>query len=208
MKVFLTTERRSDAEIVGEIVKEIARSESAAEITEAEVNVMIDFLRRETQRSLPREGYKKENLKYVAAVRRWIDEGHTLMAACPHGLSFHVLLEAEDERLFSEQEAFNYLSEMLDRLRRGCDWVEKNGYGVHRNLGYRQLEAAYAARDLLEPRGVPVKYSSPTSTYCSVARLLYEAMTGQAAGDGAEIARACKTAALDRRPVIDIGTEK
>lgn len=207
MKAQTVTEKRSDEEIVREIVKEIARSAGSGVITEAEVKVMIDFLRRNEQ-FLPYDGYKKDNLRYTAKVRKWVNDGERLMAEHPHGLNFHVLLETEDERLLSEREAFNYLTTMLDRLRLGCDWVEKNGYGKHRGSGHRQLEAAYAARDMLEPRGLPIAYSSPNSPYCSVARLLYEAMIGHAPKDGAEIARACKTAAQDPRLVIDIGTEK
>jgi hypothetical protein len=56
-------------------VKEIARNSGT--VTEVDVNAMIDFLRRVDQKSLPYQGDKKDNLKYVAAVRRWIAEGDT-----------------------------------------------------------------------------------------------------------------------------------
>jgi hypothetical protein len=195
-------------EIAKEIVKEIVRNTGSAKVTEVEVNVMIDFLREMKQESLPYRGYRRDNMEYAAKVRKWIEEGERLMPGC-HGVSFYFLFEPElqeDEDPVSSYnrgvEAYDRFSAMLSRLKQGCDWIIENKYGEHRSSGYQQLEAAYAARDLLEPHGVPISYSSPTSTYRSVARLLYEAMTGHSAADGADIERACEIAARDRAIVI------
>src|SRR5262249_23202602 len=96
---------------------------------------------------------------------------------------------------------------IFDDMRRNCEWIIKERVGEHGNAGQKQVHAAWVAIDLMEQHGLPLTYSSETSVYRAVARLIFEAMTGVASKNGADIARACKSVALEHNEELALDAE-
>ena len=89
------------------------------------------------------------------------------------------------------------LMEILATMRRRCGWVVDHRVGEHRATGFQQERAAIAAGELMENCGLPLTYSLPSSPYCRVASLFFEAMTGTFEAD---LERACRKVA--QGPII------
>jgi hypothetical protein len=197
------------AEITKEIVKEIRKA--GTEATDADVYVLVEAVSLLKQYP-PLNGYRKDNAKYAAKFIKWIEEGERLMKAHPEGFNFNFLFAPDpvpgESALSVMQRAaqrYEATSSVLARLRERCRWIISNKFGEHRSAGYQQERAAIASRELMERLRLPLAYSSSTSTYRSVARLLYQAMLGREPEDGEDIERACE--AVARGPEIVTATE-
>jgi hypothetical protein len=189
-------------QIAKEIVKQIKRVKPAADVGEQEILDRIDTARRKNQSF----GSRKRNKEYAKEALDWVKAGQRLLTprqdTMPPGmlfLNFSAFKIAEQHEVFTDEEKHRPTLEMiLTRMQQQCEILINSEIGDHGNAGRLQLQAAYAAIWLMDQYGLPVTYSSETAVYRTVARLLFEAMTGQTSEDGADIARACKKAALER----------
>jgi hypothetical protein len=90
-----------------------------------------------------------------------------------------------------------FLLAQLDWLRAQCDQIIGIKLGTHEALDQRKLDAAIAARELLEfvavvtARKLPLSWGHRTSKYCKLASLFFEAATGE---PDADLRRQCETA--------------
>ena len=106
-------------------------------------------------------------------------------------------------------DTLNSLNKILGNMRIVCAALVKKKYGLHPNSGRNQDIAAAAAIKLMERCGLShFAYSSETSVFCEIARLCFEAITGE---HGVNIARACRDAVQERNAKLaaelSIGTE-
>jgi hypothetical protein len=204
-------ERRSPDEITAEIL-EIVRAKPGDHIQNLVRRAVAAASFSTSREGPPFSGFRGENLEYAKSLRKWIcagigdngDKG-SLVKKTPSATVFFGLWSRKGEvsapdavtRAFSRQ---NSLIDALKELRARCDVIIEEGPGVHKNVGHRQISAARLSRELMEGCGFEIAYSSPTSPYCKVARLIYELLTGEYDQD---LERACETVA--RRPAT--GTE-
>jgi hypothetical protein len=178
-------------EIAREIVKEIKRAKPFADVSESEIYNRVEKFRAFRLQPVLR----KHSAKYAADIFKWIDEGEKLLISRRRPF---LIYEAQGRRLK------DIFADMREQCRR------HRGFGVHGNAGHIQEEAASFASNLLLDHGLPLTYSSETSTFRKIARLFFEARVGTAA-NGADIARACRIIALDWKASArfkqSIGTE-
>lgn len=200
------TERARD-EITNGILKAIR--DAGAEASEREVNLLVEAVREQGQKP-PLNGYRKANGEYAKKLNKWLEDGERLVKAHPDNFNFHFVFsptptagESMPSLMHRAEERYDFFLAILVQMRRQCEWIIENKFGEHGHAGYQQERAATAARELMERHRLPLAYSSPTSTYRSVARLFYQAMMGEA--DGEDIERACEVVA--RGPAIVIATE-
>jgi hypothetical protein len=175
----------TDSKKVGEIVKEIKRANPAANVSEAKVLSTIEFF----SASDVGLGLRKKNKKYAEEVIEWIRAGERLLTCRTDTIS--------PIYLFSNPETKLSVEIALADMRQHCESILKHKVGEHGNAGREQINAAWFAVELMERYGLPLTYSSETSVYRTVARLIFEAKAGQASESGGDIARACKSVALE-----------
>ena len=97
--------------------------------------------------------------------------------------------------LIAGRQQLRSLKDVLAGMREECDLIIEMKVGAHGNHGHEQQRAAWASGDLMDQHGLKWGYSSESSPFCTVARLLFEAMTGRY---DENIARACRVVARDR----------
>jgi hypothetical protein len=157
----------------------------------------------------PLGGWRKDNTEFAEKLRAWVNEGEQILAAPPEGFNPHTLfvpeLQSLDETIeqtaarYSQAQACSELfTAILALLRQRCDRMIDRQDGEHRSAGYQAERAALAAEGLMEACGLPLAYASPTSPYCRVASLFYEAATGEY---GRNLERACEAMARGARKV-------
>jgi hypothetical protein len=199
-------------QIAKEIVKQIKRANPAADVNESDVLDTIDRAPRKN-RSL---GLRKRNKEYFNEALDWIRTGERLLTLRDDDVVHPVFLFVEHSALeialqygvvIDDRKHRQALQVILNDMRQNCEILIDSKVGDHGNAGRAQQQAAYAAIWLMERHGLPVTYSSETAVYRVVARLLFEAMTGQTSEDGADIARACKDAALQRNAELKFEIE-
>jgi hypothetical protein len=148
---------------------------------------------------------RKANSNYAQALLEWIDQGEKLLSDAPRGFNALTLFAEEERETYDAimqkrwdaiygmtQRAdtrWNYLVELLAKLRAHCDRIVRLQLGRHGGTGYQQERAALAAALLMKRCGLPLTYSNAGSEYCRVASEFYEEMTGQSEQD---IRRACE----------------
>jgi hypothetical protein len=185
------TEARTAIDIAKEIISEIRKVSSAVDESETDVYHIIMGLRRLAPLA-PFKGYRRENTEYAAKLIEWVKKGQALLAASPQGAPPEVFFIDVPE--LGENRAIHFAA-ILNAMRERCEWVVQTKHGVHGNSGYQQERAAIIARGLMEKHGLPLAYSSPTSTYRKVARMFLEAMTEDASASAEDIERACEVVA-------------
>lgn len=188
------TKARTAIDIAKEIISEIRKVSPAIDESETDVCYIIMGLRRLSPLA-PFKGYRRENTNYAAKLIEWIKEGQALLANAAAssqgvlpGIFFIDVPELGENRA-------SHFAGILDAMRLRCEWVVQTKIGVHGNSGYQQERAAIIARGLMEKHGLPLAYSSPTSTYRKVARMFLEAMTEHASASAEDIERACEVVA-------------
>ena len=137
---------------------------------------------------------------------KWIDDGLKLLAGRAEAFPPSMLFRQEtDEPIISVYDKYGVviagrrqlrsLKDVLAGMREECDLIIEMKVGAHGNHGHEQQRAAWASGDLMDQHGLKWGYSSESSPFCTVARLLFEAMTGRY---DENIARACRDVARDR----------
>ena len=194
---------RSQEEIVREIVGVIKKELPTAAVDETYIRDEIDRLRTPCN---PRGEYRKQNANYAKDVMKWIDDGLKLLAgradAFPPALLFRqeqtkesiIPIYKEYGMVITDRQQLRSLKDVLAGMREECDRIIEMKVGAHGNLGHEQHRAAWASGDLMDQHGLGWAYSSESSPFCTVARLLFEAMTGRYDED---IARACRFVAFE-----------
>jgi hypothetical protein len=191
---------------VAEIVTDIAKALGTGPESKAWIQDFVEAVAGSpTIEFAPMEGNRKANKAYAREIIRWINEGQKLIAGVPETI-FLALFCHEQNAPLNSPEAMEALTgpalakhakftAWLANLRARCEWVIQKNIGEHGHAGSVQKQAAIAAINLCEKFGRPLAWSSPTSAYRTVARLLYEAMTGEY---DKNIERACELMASRR----------
>jgi hypothetical protein len=209
--------KRSDGEIVDDILKVagergIVIGDRRIKSVKPFVLKLIDCLRAELP---PFTGNRKINAEYARDLRKQIDKLQKILRRPPKPLPavlfapemFFRLAELQGSMLGINPQTRGYLSRtptrlavlllQLDWLRAQCDQIIGIKLGTHEALEQRKLDAAIAARELLEfvavvtARKLPLSWGHRTSKYCKLAALFFEAATGEY---GADLRRQCETA--------------
>ena len=207
---------RSQQEIVREIVKVIKKARPTAAVDETYIRDEVDSLRTPCD---PSRIYRKQNANYAKDVIKWIDDGLKLLAGRAEAFPPSMLFRQEtDEPIISARyrrylilagfpahekygvviagrRQLRSLKDVLAGMREECDLIIEMKVGAHGNHGHEQQRAARASGDLMDQHRLKWGYSSESSPFCTVARLLFEAMTGRY---DESIARACRDVARDR----------
>ena len=201
------------------IVKELRNagvSDPRTELIERRVNQLIEILRELKPHGPPR-GNRKANRDHAKKLISSIDQCEQLLADYPENFPLNFLFtrlptslfvadtEAVEDRaeavyLEAERRRFDFVVFLRD-MRKKCERIIEHRLGEHGRSGYQQERAAMASRELLEPFGIPLHPTSPTSAYRTIARLFLEATTGTCSADGADIQRACEAVARLPRSV-------
>jgi hypothetical protein len=148
----------------------------------------------------PTVGNRKINEEYARKLRKWVDDGERLFRSLPESFDVSLLFAPETGPLhLPEQvermaqlatENYESLRAGLTALHRRCSLIIRDKrLGEHGSAGWRQEQAARAARKICMLSGQPLAWSSPTSAYRKVASYFYEAMTGLS---GQDMVRACR----------------
>jgi hypothetical protein len=192
-------------QIAKEIVKQIKRAKPTADLSEAEVLDTVD----RWQRPDLSPGLRKQNKKYAEEVIEWIKTGERLLTPRRDTVRPSYFFSDWNELLLQKNALVRMrsLKKIFDDMRRQCEWIIEQKIGEHGNAGQEQVRAAWAAVDLMERHGLPLAYSSENSAYRTVARLLFEAMTGRTSKNGADIARACKSVVLEHNEELALDAE-
>jgi hypothetical protein len=183
-------------DIAREILMEIRRANPAAAATEEKISDIIKKLRRPRP---PYVGYRRQNRKYAEDVIKWIEKGEKLLLE--HHDTIHpelLFCQGFNEGSFvadEDRKRLQQLKDILDSMRRQCSLIVNSKFGKHGNAGQDQERAAWAAAGLIMDAGLPLTYTSESSAYCTVALLLFKAMTGKESGNGSHIMKACRAIA-------------
>lgn len=182
-----------------EIARDVAGELKAAHVQVSEIDV-ADVIRgmRKLFPLPPFIGYRRDNVQFAKKWIKWIESGQSLLADGEDGNSEFILAPVTQKRDGSSTKAFEEL--LLDMKNRASRIIEEKP-GVHGLAGYQQERAATVARGFMDAHGLPLAYSSPTSTYRAVARLLLEGMMEQGSDGGEDIERACEVVAKRPAPV-------
>jgi hypothetical protein len=185
------------SEIISEIISEIRKQVPTA--SEAEISDIIKNQRLIKKNLQLSRGYREQNKKYAKAVSNWIEKGEGLLSK-HHGTIDPALLFGQGfEGLFfitdENEKHLQQLKDTLGSMQQQCNLIVSSKFGIHRNEGLDQNRAAWAAAHLMLDHGLPLTYSSEISDYCTVASLLFEAMTGKESGNGSHIMKACRMVA-------------
>jgi hypothetical protein len=179
-----------------EIVAEIARKLDANPMIVRDALEASRFL----QNFGPLAGNRKANEEFARSVLKWVDDGQKLFAELPKkkGTLLDMLFGGHSQRVDLQASAkpakqldrleavgtraeagYKILTGLLDMLRLRCEWIIEERIGRHGSAGHLQEVAAITARALCEKYDKPLAWSSPTTVYRSITRLIYEAMTGE-----------------------------
>jgi len=201
--------RRDTNDIVAAIVEECGDPS-----IEGHVRALIDGLRTETP---PLFGNRKVNEEFADKLRRRINRVEAALKVVPEGFPLLVLFAPEaflpfyllgqfpagqgataeiaegliDTAMEQTQKRLERLQQDLATLRARCDQVIALGLGEHGSAGYPQERAALCSREIMDRCGLPLT-CSPTSKYCKVASLFFEAMTGE---ENRDMRRPCESMA-------------
>jgi hypothetical protein len=197
----------ADKDIARRIIAAIKEAKPDATVSEAEVCDTIDWLKKAHS---PLFKYRDPNKEYAADWIKCIDKMLSLMNGRPDAIKPHQLFRPSIRTmnkggfptLTDGSENIRHLQNFLSELRDQCQWVIDSKIGVHRNYGYDQEQAAWAAAGLLGKHELLLTYSSDTNVFRVVAGLLYEAKSGHDSKDGVDIRRACQ-AVIQRRQFED-----
>jgi hypothetical protein len=193
-------------EIAREIVKQIKHADPDADVTEAHVLDTINrWINRWRRRDLD-SGLRKQNKKYAEEVIEWIKMGERLLIPRRDTVRPDYFFLDWDARR-SAVVRMQSLEIIFGYMRGQAEWIIKQRVGEHGNAGQAQLVAAEVALSLMEQHDLPLTYSSETSVYRTVARLIFEAMTGRVSKNGADIARACKYKVLEHNEELAADAE-
>jgi hypothetical protein len=204
----LPSDRRSDKEIIADIIKRAGYPP-----IEAFVRRLISDLRV----PLPSfTGNQRRNAEYAEELGKQVNELERLLRKHPNWFLPSALFEErfwQLERLFDiafeinpqtrgyitqEPEQSTRFREELNQIRARCDQIKK--LGQHGGVKHQHMRAAFASRVILEEiaahTGKPLRLGcSSTSPFVRIARLFLEAATGEY---GADLTRACR--AVKRYP--------
>jgi hypothetical protein len=147
----------------------------------------------------PTIGNRKINEEYARKLRKWVDDGERLLRSLPESFDVSLLFapetgpprSPEHVEVMDQQTTANYqrLRTALATLHDRCSLIIRSHIGEHGSAGWRQDQAARAARELSTFAGQPLAWSSPTSAYRKITSYFYEAMTGLS---GEDMERACR----------------
>jgi hypothetical protein len=164
----------------------------------------------------PFTGNRKINEEHARDLRKQIDKLKRTITRAPKPLSAVLFAPEMFSRLATRQGSMlginpqtrDYLAQtptrlafllaQLDWLRAQCAQIIEIKLGTHKALDQRKLDAAIAARELLEfvanvtERKLSLSWGHQTSKYCKLASLFFEAASGEC---GADLRRQCETAA-------------
>jgi hypothetical protein len=141
----------------------------------------IDFHEKTKDEPLPPDLYKE-----IKTVAEWLQRGFKRKVL--HDVGHMVFPQVVIERM-------ELLRGLLDDMRQHCGFILNGKVGAHGSSGHEQERAANTALVLIRLFDVEPAPTSEKSTFRTIARLLYEAMTGQ---PDVDIERACRKAVKDQ----------
>jgi hypothetical protein len=163
--------------------------------TEVSVRFTIDFLKNPAQKK-SLWGAQKSNADALSALQKNISDLRKTLRGTPAELLVLLAIEKLPEQipsLFEQQNAIDRLRQIvatLDYLHARCDQLLKQPPGEHGNANFSQRLAADKAWQLMKNHNLKPASGIDSSVYGSIARLLFEAVTGQVK----DLQRACKSA--------------
>jgi hypothetical protein len=191
---------RADWEIVEDILKELREAGadvSDTRIADRRIIQLIEDLRALRPHGPPK-GNRNLNKEHTEKIISLIDAFEQALANHPKDYPLNYLFtppvlsllahpDAVDDH--KAQQCRHLLAALLADVRERGKRIIEHRVGEHGLSGYQQKRAARASRELLEPFGIRLHYTSPTSAYRTIACLFFEAMTGTY---GADLERACE----------------